>query len=142
MKSYIFFTGTGAFLRDPSICKNLEGFFIWVGFNPTYERGSYLKRTGYTPLSGRFNGCADNEIVIVVSDHHTSELRPRNIQLHHLVPASPVKKGDHVVILSGDCQGHVAKVIQCQRKEQKVKIMTNSQHLSFNFSLVCRLTIP
>jgi hypothetical protein len=137
-KSYIFSAGTGAFLRDPSICGNLEGFCIWVGFNPTYERGSYLKRTGHTPLSGRFNGCADNEVVVVVSDHRMSQLCPRNVQLHHLMPSTPVKKGDHVVFLSGDLQGHVSEVIQCLRKERKVKIITNNQRLTYNFSLVCR----
>jgi hypothetical protein len=135
-----FFMGTGAFLRDPSICGNLEGFCIWVGFNPTYERGSYLKRMGYTPLSGRFDGCADNEIVVVVSDHRTSQHHPRNVQLHHLMPALPVKKGDYVVILSGDNQGHVAEVLQCQKKERKVKIIINNQRLTIDFALVCHLT--
>lgn len=139
-KSYIFFTGTGAFLRDPSICNNLEDFCIWVGFNLTYERGSYLKRTGYTPLYGRFHGCAGNEIVVVVSDHRTSQHCPRIIQLHHLLPASPVKKGDYVVILYGDLQGHVTEVIQCQRKEQKVKIIINNKRLAYGFAQVCRLT--
>jgi len=118
----------------------LEDFYIWVGFNSTYERGSYLKRTGYTPLSGRFDGCADNEIVVVVSDHRTSQHHPRNVQLHHLIPASPVKKGDYVVILSGDNQGHVAEVIQWQKKERKVKIIINNQRLTFDIALVCRLT--
>lgn len=139
-KGLNFFIGTGAFLRDPSICGNLEGFCIWVGFNPTYERGSYLKRTGYTPLSGRFDGCADNEIVVVVSDHRTSQHQSRNVELHHLMPASPVKKGDYVVVLSGENQGRVAEVIQCQRKERKVKIIINNQSLTVDFALVCRLT--
>ena len=134
------FTGIGAFLRDPSTCENLEGFCIWVGFNPTYEQGSYWKRTGYTPLSGRFNGCADNEIVVVVSDHRTSQHCSRTIQLHHLVPASPVKKGDYVVILHGDLQGHVTEVIQCQRKEKMVKININNKHVAYDFAQVCRLT--
>jgi len=118
----------------------LEDFYIWVGFNFTYERGSYLKRTGYTPLSGRFDGCADNEIVVVVSDHRTLQHHPRNVQLHHLIPASPVKKGDYVVILSGDNQGSVAEVIQWQKKERKVKIIINNQRLTFDIALVCRLT--
>ena len=113
---------------------------IWVGFNPTYEWGSYLKRTGYTPLSGRFDGCADNEIVVVVSNHHTSQHQSRNVQLHHLMPALPIKKGNYVVVLSGDNQGHVAKVIQCQRKKWKVKIIVNNQHLTVDFALVCHLT--
>jgi hypothetical protein len=106
-----FFAGTGAFLRDPSICGNLEGFCIWVGFNFTYERGSYSKRTGYTPQTGRFNDCADNEIVVVVSDHRTGQHLPRKVQLHHLVPASPIKKGDYVLLLSGENQGHVTEVV-------------------------------
>ena len=112
MKRHIFFspTGTGAFLRDPLICGELEGFCIWVSFNLTYEGGSYSKRKGHTPWAGRFNGCADNEIVIKVSNHQTSRPCPRNIQLNHLVPASPVKKGDPVVILSGDHQCHVMEV--------------------------------
>ena len=130
----------GAFLRDPSICRDLNSFCIWVGFNPTFERGLYLKRTGHTPLSGRFDGCADNEIVVVVSDHHTSQLHPRKVQLHHLVPALPVKKGDYVVILSGDYQGRVTEVMQCQKKEWKVKIIIDNQRLTYNFALVCHLT--
>ena len=139
-KGINFDIGTGAFLRDPSICGNLEGFCIWVGFNPTYERGSYLKRTGYTPLSGRFDDCAENEIVVVVSDHRTSAHQPRKVQLHHLKPALPVKKGDHVVILSGENQGRVVEVIQCQKKERKVKTILNNQPLTIDFAVACRLT--
>jgi hypothetical protein len=134
------FLETGTFLRDPAVCGNLEDFYIWVGFNPTYERGSYLKRTGYTPLSGRFDGCADDEIVVVVSDHRTSRHCPRNIQLHHLLPASPKKKGDYVVILSGDDRGQVQEVMQCQKKERKVKIIINNRPLTYSFAQVCRLT--
>ena len=137
---FFFSIGTGAFLRDPSVCGNLEDFHIWVGFNPTYERGSYLKRTGYTPLSGRFDGCAEDEIVVVVSDHRTSGRLPRNVQLNHLVPARPVKMGDYVVILSGDNKGRVAEVIHCQRKDQKVKIIIDNRPFTYNFALVCRLT--
>ena len=139
---FFFWAGTGAFLRDPSICGNLKGFCIWVGFNSTYERGSYLKRTGRTPPapSDRFDACADDEIVVVVSNNHTSQLRSRKVQLHHLVPASPVKKGDHVVILSGDHKGCVVKVIQCQKKERKVKVFIHGWLSTYNFALVCRLT--
>jgi hypothetical protein len=139
---HFFFAGTGAFLCDPSIGGNLKDFCIWVGFNSTYERGSYLKRTGHTPLalSDRFDACADDEIVIVVSDHHTSQLRSRKVQLHHLVPASPMKKGDHVVVLSGDHKGHVTEVIQCQKKERKVKVFIDGWLLTYDFALVCRLT--
>jgi hypothetical protein len=127
-------------LRDPSVSGNLEDFYIWVSFNPTYEGGSYLKRTGYTPLSGRFDDCADNEIVIVVSNHRTSQHLPRKVELHHLVPALPVKRGDYVLILSGDNQGHVTEVIQCQKKKQKVKVIINNMPLTYGFALVCRLT--
>lgn len=140
-KELHFLAGTGAFLRDPLICGNLEGFCIWVGFDSTYERGSYLKRTGHTPLAGRFENCADNEIVVVVSDHRTSQLRSRNVRLHHLMPASPVKKGDYAVILSGNHQGVVGEIMQCQRKERKVKIKINNQRLTFDFAVVCRLTL-
>ena len=123
--------GTGAFLRDPSVSGNLEDFHIWVGFNPSYERGSYLKRTGYTPLSGRFDGCADDEIVMVVSNHCTSQCHPRNVQLHHLVPASPVKKVDYVVILSGDNKGHIMEVIQCKKRSGRSRLssITGLSHM-------------
>lgn len=130
------------FLRDLSICGNLEGFCVWVGFNPSYEGGSYLKRTGHTPLalSDRFNGCAQDEVVVVISNHRTSQICSRTVQLRHLKPASPVKKGDHVVVLSGDRKGHVAKVLQCQKKSQKVKVFLDGWHLTYDFALVCRLT--
>ena len=134
------FAGTGEFLRNPSICRNLTNFYIWVGFNSTYERGSYLKRTGYTPPSGPFNGCDNNEILVVVSNHRTSQPQWRKVQLHHLVPASPVKKGDYVVILSGDHQGQVTEVLECQRKKQKVKIIINNSPRTYDFSIVCQLT--
>ena len=100
-----------------------------------------MKRTGHTPLalSDRFDGCAEDEIVVVVSDHRTSQLCSKTVQLYHLTPASPVKKGDHVVILSGDYKGCVAKVIQCQKKERKVKIFMDGWHLIYDFALVCRL---
>jgi hypothetical protein len=78
--------------------------------------------------------------VIVINDHRTSLPRSHTIPLHHLTPASPVKKGDHVVILSGDYKGHVAKVVQCQKKERKVKILMDGWHLTYDFALVCCLT--
>ena len=56
------------------------------------------------------------------------------------MPALPAKKGDYVVILSGDYQGHVTKVMQCQKKERKVKIIIDNQHLTYDFALVCHLT--
>lgn len=99
-----------------------------------------MKRTVYTPPSGRFNDCDNNEIVVVVSNHRTSQLQWRKVQLHHLVPASPVKKGDYVVILSGDYQGQVTEVLECQRKKQKVKIIINNSPQTYDFALVCRLT--
>jgi KOW motif len=147
VKSHIFIylfilAGLGAFLRDPLICGSLKGFCVWVGFKSTYEGGSYLKRTGRTPLalSDRFDGCADNEIVVVINDHRTSLPRSHTIPLHHLTPASPMKKGDHVVILSGDYKGHVGKVVQCQKKERKVKILMDGWPLTYDFAVVCRLT--
>ena len=50
------------------------------------------------------------------------------------------KKGDYVVILSGDYQGRVTKVMQCQKKEWKVKIIIDNQRLTYDFALVCHLT--
>jgi hypothetical protein len=116
--------------------------FVYVLVLITYEGGSYLKRNGYKPLFGRFNGCAEDEIVVEVTNHRTSLLCPRNVPLDHLVPGSPMKKGNYVVILSGDRQGLVAEVKQCQRKKRKVTIITDNLSLSYDFALVCRLTKP
>lgn len=53
-----------------------------------------------------------------------------------------MKKGDYVVILSGDHQGLVAEVKQCQRKKRKVTVIIDNLSLTYDFALVCRLTKP
>jgi hypothetical protein len=133
-------------LRDPQICANTEGFHIWVGFHVTYQNGSFASRHACTPLPDRFtdaNGhCAHHEICIIVTDHRTAILVPRRVELHYLKPVPPKKKGDWIVIISGDHQGVVAEVIACKTKASKADVAINGAKISFNFSDICRLTKP
>ena len=55
---------------------------------------------------------------------------PENDSLHEV----------YVVILSGDYQGQVMEVLECQRKKWKVKIIINNSPLTYDFAIVCRLT--
>lgn len=132
------------FLRDPKICANLEGFHIWVGFQVTYEHGSYATRHGHTPLPDRFtdaNGqCAHHEVCVIVTDNRTALPVPRRVELHHLKPVPPKKKGDWIVIMYGDHEGVVTKVTACKTKASKAEVVINGAEMSFNFSAICRLT--
>ena len=138
--------GSGAFLCDPKICANLDGFHIWVGFHVTYENGSYTTRHGHTPLPDKFrdaNGqCSLHEVCIIVTDHRTAIPSPRRVELHHLKPVPPKKKGDWIIIISGDHQGVVAEVIACKTKTSKAEVAINGTKITFNFSDICRLTRP
>jgi hypothetical protein len=112
----------------------------------TYENGSYAKRHAYTLLSDRFvdaNGqCPDHEVCIIVSDHRTAIPVSRRVELRHLKPVPPKKKGDWIVVISGDHQGVVAEVIVCKTKASKAEVFINEEKIAFNFSDICRLTKP
>ena len=142
----IYSLGSGAFLRDPRICANTAGFYIWVGFHVTYEQGSYAKRHAHTTLPDRFadaNGqCLDHEVCIIVSDNQTSQLVPHRVELRHLKPVPPKKKGDWIVVISGDHLGVVAEVKTCKTKDSKAEVLVNGAKISFGFSDICRLTKP
>jgi hypothetical protein len=133
-------------LRDPQICAKVDGFFIWVGFHVTYQNGSYASRHAYTPLPDRFtdaNGqCAHHEVCIILTDHRTAIPVLRRVELHHLKPVPPKKKGDWIVIISGDHKGVVAEVIVCKTKASKAEVVINGAKTAFDFSDICRLTKP
>jgi hypothetical protein len=81
--SYIFFfffsIGTGAFLRDPSVCGNLEDFHIWVGFNPTYE----------LEVVGHCSACYSINLLVDVSGWHprvTATVSLLSYDSHLLLP--------------------------------------------------------
>ena len=133
-------------MRDPQICANVDGFHIWVGFHLTFQNGSYGTRHAYTPLPDRFsdeNGqCAHHEVCTILTDHRTAIPVPRRVELRHLKPVPPKKKGDWIVILSGDHKGVVAEVLACKTKASKAEVVINGAKISFDFSDICRLTKP
>ena len=138
--------GSGAFLHVPQICANLEGFHVWAWFHATYENGSYVARHGHTPLPDRFTDaegpCSHHQICIIVTDHRTAIPVPRRVELRHLKPAPPKKKGDWMVIMSGDHRGVVAEVVACKTKLQKAEVFIKGSKSTLNFSDICRLTKP
>ena len=138
--------GSGAFLRDPDVCANLEGFQIWVGFHVTYENGSYATRHGHTSLPDRFrdaNGqCLHHEVCIILTDNRKAVPGPRRVELRHLKTVPPKKKGDWIVIISGENKGVVAEVVACKTKTSKAEVDINGMRTAFNFSDICRLTKP
>ena len=103
-------------------------------------------RHGHTPLPDRFrdaNGeCLPHEICIIVTDHRTALPVPRRVELRHLKPVPPKKKGDWVVITFGDHQGVVAEVVACKTKASKAEVVINAGKTAFNFTDICRLTKP
>jgi len=109
-----------AFLHDLQICAKVEGFHIWVGFYVTYQNGSFATRHAYTPLPNRFtdaNGqCIHHDVCLILTNHQTAILVLRRVELHHFKPVPPKKKGDWIVIISGDHQGVVTEVITCKTK--------------------------
>jgi hypothetical protein len=112
----------------------------------TYENGSYATRHAYTPLPDRFidaNGqCPHHEVCIIVTDHRTAVPVPRRVELRHLKPVPPKKKGDWIVIISGDLQGAVAEVVACKTKALRAEVAINGVKMALNFSDICRLMKP
>ena len=133
-------------MHDSQICARLEGFHVWVGFHVTYENGSYATRHGYTLLPDRFtdaNGqCPLHEVCVIVTDHRTALPVQRRVELRHLKPVPPKKKGDWIVVISGDHQGVVAEVIACKTKVLKAEVVANRAKIAFNFLDICHLTRP
>lgn len=133
-------------MRDPQTCANLEGFHVWLGFHVTYENGSFATRHCHTPLPDRFtdaNGlCPYHEVCMILTDHRTAIPLPRRVELRHLKPVPPKKKGDWIVVISGDHQGVVAEVIACRTKVSKAEVSINGSKIAFDFSNICRLTKP
>jgi hypothetical protein len=112
----------------------------------TYENGSYAMRHAHTPLPDMFtdaNGqCSHHEVCIIVTDNRTAVPVSRRVELHHLKPVPPKKKGDWIIVISGDHQGVVAEVIACKAKSSKAEVFINRAKMAFNFSDICRLTKP
>jgi hypothetical protein len=146
MNLFCYSLGSGAFLHDPQIGANIQGFHTWVGFHVTYENGSHATRHAHTPLPNRFtdaNGqCAHHEVCIILTDHQTAIPVSQRMELRHLKPVPPKKKGDWIVIISGDHQGAVAEVIACKTKASKAEVVINGAKVALNFSDICRLTKP
>jgi ribosomal protein L24 len=64
------------------------------------------------------------------------------VELCHLNPVLPKKKGDLIVIISGDHQGVVMEVIACKTKASKAEVVINGAKVALNFSDICRPTKP
>ena len=112
----------------------------------TYEQGSYILRHGHTALPDRFtdaNGqCLPHEVCIIVTDHRNALPLARRVELRHLKPVPPKKKGDWAVVISGVHQGVVAEVVACKTKASKAEVVINGAKIALNFSDICRLTKP
>ena len=57
-------------------------------------------------------------------------------------PVPPKKKGDWIVVLTGDHVGVVAEVVACKTRTSKAEVVINGAKMTFNFSGICRLTKP
>ena len=138
--------GSGAFLHDPQIGTNIQGFHTWVVFHVTYKNGSLVTRHAYMPLPDRFtdaNGqCTHHEVCIILINHWTAIPVPRRVELCHLKPVLPKKKGDWIVVISRVHQGVVAEVIACKTKALKAEVVINEARVVLNFSDICCLTKP
>ena len=77
-----------------------------------------------------------------MNDHRTAIPLPRRVELRHLRPVPPKKKGDWIVIMHGVHQGVVAQVVACKTKTSKVEVVINGKKETFDFSAICRLTKP
>ena len=86
--------------------------------------------------------CLNHEVCVIVTDHRTAQPVPRRVELRHLKPVPPKKKGDWIIVISGDHLGVVAEVTACKTKASKAEVVVNGAKISFNFSDICRLTKP
>ena len=66
----------------------------------------------------------------------------QRVELHHLKPVLPKKKGNWIVIMHGDHQGVITEVIECKTKASKAEVVINGAKIAFNFSNICCLTKP
>jgi ribosomal protein L24 len=54
----------------------------------------------------------------------------------------PKKKGDWIVVISGDHLGVVTEVMACKIKASKAEVNINGAKIAFDFSDTCHLTKP
>jgi ribosomal protein L24 len=59
-----------------------------------------------------------------------------------LKPVPPRKKGDWIVVITGDHPGVVAEVIACRTKFSNAEVVINGVKKALHFSSICRLTRP
>jgi hypothetical protein len=135
--------GSGAFLRDPEVLKDLDDLHIWVAFNASFERGSFIKRNGWTPPRDRFTDsdgdCAPDEICLSWKDNRSIRVNKR-VKLFHLKPAPPRAKGERFVVISGPDRGFLGVVDECKKKDCRVIAVKNNVKMTFMFSNICRVT--
>ena len=84
--------------------------------------------------------CPLHEVCVIVTDHRTALPVQCRVELRHLKPVLPKKKGDWIVVILGDHRGIVTEVIACKTKVLKAEVVANRAKL--NFSDICRLTRP
>ena len=105
-----------------------------------------MARHGHTPLPDRFmdaNGqCLHHEVCVIVTDHRTAVPVQRRVELRHLKPAPPKKKGDWIAVISGDHRGVVTEVVVCKTKSSKAEVVINQAKIALNFSDTYRLSSP
>jgi hypothetical protein len=92
----------------------------------------------FTDANGQ---CTYHEVCIILSDNRGISV-PQRVELRHLRPVPPRKKGDWIVIMSGDHQGVVAEVIACRQKTKKAEVVIDGAKMAFDFRNICRLTKP
>lgn len=128
------------------MCSSLEGQHIWVAFNASYERGSFVKRNAYTAAPNRFidadGQCSEGEVCLIWTDHRTALSVHKRVELCHLKPAAPRSKGEQVVILTGEKQGQLGMVEACRKKTSDALVMIGDTRFNFSFSEICRVTSP
>ena len=73
---------------------------------------------------------------------HATSISPWRVELHHLKPVLPKKKGDWIVVISRVHQGVVTEVIACKTKALKAEVVINGAKVVLNFSDICCLTKP
>lgn len=122
---------------------------IFVKFQLSFENGSWEKRIGWTnknPLltiveSSTFDSSHGPQILVTVTDNHSSQKIQKLVSISHLKPAPPNKKGDDVLILGkGPSYGKQGKVLKLTRKNPSAEVDLQGTKETHSPADLCRIT--
>lgn len=116
-----------SFLMDDDLWKNIGTRQIHVHFLPTYNEGRWVGRIGITCPSKSTNsrGLASIDGFALRMSNKKSQIVHDIVDVKHLLPAPPAKRGVECVSLDGDHCSLLATVIKINKKADSATLECN-----------------